>query len=135
MSLARLVVLEGPDAGREFELPMRGGGIGRGEGNLVPLTDPPVSRSHRLIQLRRAALEAHRAFVLAAGKRPAPVAAAMVPGETAQLQIPQDLIEKVIHGGVVTAESGGRALIAAPVHGSGDDIVAVLWIDRKGAAW
>ncbi len=25
MSLARLVVIEGPDAGREFELPLRGG--------------------------------------------------------------------------------------------------------------
>ena len=35
MSLARLVVIEGPDAGREFELPLRGGGVGRGEGNLV----------------------------------------------------------------------------------------------------
>ena len=244
MSLARLVVIEGPDAGREFELPMRGGGIGRGEGNLVQLTDPTVSRSHGLIELRdgalawiddsgkprtlingkaaaihrleagdeivlgatkmaflpvdgvavtkasshvtmevssaqlfaltgrddrarrhlaalaqlghrlraesasgrdavaraacdavRTALEAHRAFVLSAGKRPAPVAAAMVPGETAQLQIPQDLMEKVIQGGVVTAESGGRALIAAPVYGSADEIVAVLWIDRKGGAW
>ena len=30
MSLARLVVIEGPDAGREFELPLRGGRIGRG---------------------------------------------------------------------------------------------------------
>jgi transcriptional regulator with GAF, ATPase, and Fis domain len=36
---------------------------------------------------------------------------------------------------VVTAESGGRALIAAPVYGGGDDVVAVLWIDRKGSAW
>src|SRR5450432_4201481 len=248
MSVARLVVIEGPDAGREFELPLRGGGVGRGDGNLVQLTDPTISRSHGLIELRdgalawiddsgkprtlingkaaalhrleagdeivlgatkmaflpvegvavtkasshvtmevssaqlyaltghddrarrhlaalaqlghrlraesasgrdavaraacdavRTALEAHRAFVLSTGKRPAPVAAAMVPGETAQLQIPQDLMEKVLQGGVVTAEiaaaTGGRALIAAPVYGIGDEIVAVLWIDRKGAAW
>ena len=47
MSLARLVVIEGPDAGREFELPLRGGGVGRGEGNLVQLTDPTVSRVAR----------------------------------------------------------------------------------------
>ena len=244
MSLARLVVIEGPDAGREFELPMRGGGIGRGEGNLVQLTDPTVSRSHGLIELRdgalswvddtgkprtlingvapvvhrlesgdeivlggtkmlylpvdgvaitkaashvtmevssaqllaltgrddrarrhlaalaqlgdrlraesasgrdaiaraacdaaRTALEAHRAFVLSAGRRPAPVAAAIGPSETPQLQVPQDLIDKVIgQRQVVTAESGGRALIAAPIHGM-DDVVAVLWIDRKGAAW
>jgi transcriptional regulator with GAF, ATPase, and Fis domain len=244
MSLARLVVIEGPDAGREFELPLRGGGIGRGEGNLIQLTDPTVSRVHGLIELRdgalswiddsgkprtlingapptvhrleagdeivlgatkmaflpvegvavtkasshvtmevssaqlfaltgrddtarrylaaiaelghrlraesaagrdavaraacdaaRTALDAHRAFVLSAGRRPAPVAASIGPGDSPQLQIPQELIEKVLQGGVVTAETGGRALIAAPVHGGADEIVAVLWIDRKGAAW
>jgi len=244
MSLARLVVIEGPDAGREFELPLRGGGVGRGDGNLVQLTDPTVSRSHGLIELRdgalvwvddsgkprtlingepptvhrlragdeivlgatkmaflpvdgvaltkasshvtmevstsalfaltgrddrayrllaalaqlggrlrtesaagrdavaraasdtaRTALEAHRVFVLSAGKRPAPVAASVGPGESSQLQIPQDLIEKVLRGDVVTAESGARALIAAPVYGGGDEVVAVLWIDRKGGAW
>src|SRR5579859_4813128 len=52
MSLARLIVVEGPDAGREFALPLRGGGIGRGEGNLVQLTDPMVSRQHGTIELR-----------------------------------------------------------------------------------
>ena len=52
MSLARLVVIEGPDAGREFELPMRGGVVGRGEGSLVQLTDPMVSRQHGVIELR-----------------------------------------------------------------------------------
>ena len=56
MSLARLVVIEGPDAGREFELPLRGGGVGRGEGNLIQLTDPTVSRVHGLIELRDGAL-------------------------------------------------------------------------------
>ncbi len=244
MSLARLVVIEGPDAGREFELPLRGGGVGRGDGSLVQLTDPTVSRSHGLVELRdgalcwiddsgkprtlingqapvvhrleagdeiilgatkmaflpvdgialtkasshvtmevstsalfaltgrddrahrllaalaqlgdrlraesasgrdavaraacdaaRTALEAHRAFVLSAGRRPAPVAAAIAPNDSAQLQVPQDLIDKVIgRRQVVTAESGGRALIAAPIHGV-DDVVAVLWIDRKGDPW
>src|SRR5262249_13461407 len=56
MSLARLVVIEGPDVGREFELPLRGGGVGRGEGNLVQLTDPSVSRQHGSIELRDGAL-------------------------------------------------------------------------------
>src|ERR1700753_1684790 len=56
MSLARLVVIEGPDAGREFALPMRGGVVGRGEGSLVQLTDPTVSRQHGLIELRDGAL-------------------------------------------------------------------------------
>jgi len=242
MSLARLVVIEGPDAGREFELPMRGGKVGRDESSLVHLSDPTVSRNHGLIELRdgaltfvaekrtlingaeasvhrlesgdeivigatrlaflpvdgvavtkvsshvtmevssrqllaltgrddrarrhlaaiaqlgdrlraesaagrdavaraacdaaRTALEAHRAFVLSAGKRPAPVAAAIGANESSQLQVPQELIDKVINQRqVVTAESGGRALIAAPVHGGADEVVGVLWIDRKGAAW
>src|SRR4029078_3127889 len=56
MSLARLVVIEGPDAGREFELPLRGGAVGRGEGSLVQLTDPTVSRQHGMIELRDGAL-------------------------------------------------------------------------------
>src|SRR5262245_33103859 len=56
MSLARLVVIEGPDAGREFELPLRGGRVGRGDGSLVQLTDPTVSRQHGLIELRDGAL-------------------------------------------------------------------------------
>src|SRR5678816_4156965 len=56
MSLARLVVIEGPDAGREFELPLHGGKVGRDEGCLVRLSDPTVSRSHGLIELREGAL-------------------------------------------------------------------------------
>ncbi|HUJ61322.1 MAG TPA: sigma 54-interacting transcriptional regulator [Kofleriaceae bacterium] len=244
MSLARLVVIDGPDAGREFELPLRGGGIGRGDGNLIQLTDPTVSRQHGTIELRdgamcfvpeagkralingaeaavhrleggdelllgatklvflpvdgvavtkasshvtmevssaqlmaltgrddrarrhlaalaqlgdrlrvetaagrdavaraacdaaRTALDAHRAFVLSAGRRPAPVAAAIGSGESAQLQMPQELIDKVVgQRQVVTAETGGRALIAAPIHGGADEVVAVLWIDRRGNAW
>jgi DNA-binding NtrC family response regulator len=244
MSLARLLVIEGPDVGREFELKLKGGNVGRDEGSLVQLTDPTVSRNHGLIDLRdgvlcyvpqkrtlingaevsaphplqagdevtiggtklaylpvdgvalsrasahvtmevgsrqllaltgrgddrarrhlaaiaqlgdrlraesaagrdavaraacdaaRSALEAHRAFVLSAGKRPAPVAASIGPGETSQLQLPTDVVDKVIQQRqVVTAESGGRALIAAPIHGGTDDVVAILWIDRKGGPW
>ncbi|HEX4421813.1 MAG TPA: sigma 54-interacting transcriptional regulator [Kofleriaceae bacterium] len=250
MSLARLVVIEGPDAGREFELPMRGGVVGRGDGSLVQLTDPAVSRQHGLIELRdgvlcwvddsgkqrtlingrppvvhalgagdeivlgatklvylpvdgvavtrasshvtmevgsrqllaltgdlgdhrarrhlaalaqlgdrlraesaagrdavaRAAgdaaltaLGAHRAFVLsvsATARRVTPIAATVTAGEATQLQAPGDLVDKVINGKqVVTAETGGRALIAAPVHGVADDVIGVLWIDRKGAPW
>src|SRR3954467_2142705 len=56
MSLARLVVVEGPDDGREFELPIRGSAVGRGEGCLVQLTDPAVSRQHSIIDLRDGAL-------------------------------------------------------------------------------
>ncbi|HEX5058482.1 MAG TPA: sigma 54-interacting transcriptional regulator [Kofleriaceae bacterium] len=246
MSLARLVVIEGPDAGREFELRMRGTKVGRDEKCDVQLSDPTVSRNHGLIELRdgaltfvaekrtlingaeisehrlesgdeivlgatklaflpadgvavtkasshvtmevssrqllaltgrddrarrhlaaiaqlgdrlraesaagrdavaraacdaaRTALEAHRAFVLSAGKRPSPVAAAIGPSDTSQLQIPQEVIDKVINQrqvvtATISASAGGRALIAAPVHGSADEVVAVLWIDRKGAEW
>jgi DNA-binding NtrC family response regulator len=229
--------------GREFELKLKGGNVGRDENSLVQLTDPTVSRHHGLIDLRdgalcyvaqkrtlingaevatphrlaagdelvlggtklaylpvdgvaltrasshvtmevgsrqllaltgrddrarrhlaalaqlgdrlrsetaagrdavaraacdaaRTALDAQRAFVLSAGKRPAPVAAAIGPGESSQLQVPADLADKVIQQRqVITAESGGRALIAAPIHGGTDDVVALLWVDRKGSAW
>ncbi|HEU4733938.1 MAG TPA: sigma 54-interacting transcriptional regulator [Kofleriaceae bacterium] len=251
MSLARLVVIEGPDAGREFELPMRGGLVGRGDGCLVQLTDPTVSRQHGLIELRDGALcwvddsgkprtlingkpatlhalapndeiaigatrlvyvpvdgvavtraashvtmevgsrqllaltggdgdhrarrhlaalaqlgdrlraesaagrdavaraacdaaltalGAHRAFVLSVSQatrgRVVPVAAAIASAEPTQLQAPADLVDKVVNARqVVTAETGGRALIAAPVHGGTDDVIGVLWVDRKGAPW
>jgi len=52
MSAARFVVIEGPDLGLEFELPLRGGGIGRGEGNVVQLSDLAVSRNHCSVELR-----------------------------------------------------------------------------------
>ena len=245
MSLARLVVIEGPDAGREFELPLRGGVVGRGEGSLVQLTDPTVSRNHGSLELRDgamcwiddsnktrtlinggpvsvhrleagdeivlggtkmaylpadgvavtkaashvtmevnsralfalvgiddrarrhlaalaqlgdrlrvesaagreavaraacdaalSALGAHRAFVLSAGRRVAPVSAAVGTGESTQLQAPQDLVDKVVaQRQVVTAETGGRALIATPISGTGDDVVGILWVDRKGGPW
>ncbi|MGE3768645.1 MAG: sigma 54-interacting transcriptional regulator, partial [Kofleriaceae bacterium] len=245
MSLARLVVIEGPDAGREFELPMRGGVVGRGDGSLVQLTDPTVSRNHGSIELRDgamcwiddsgktrtlingapvsvhrleagdeivlggtkmaylpvdgvavtkatshvtmevnsrqlfalvgiddrarrhlaalaqlgdrlrvesaagreavaraacdaalSALGAHRAFVLSAGRRVAPVSAAVGTGESTQLQAPADVVDKVVgQRQVVTAENGGRALIATPISGSGEDIAGILWVDRKGGPW
>jgi DNA-binding NtrC family response regulator len=56
MALARIVVIEGPDVGREFDLPLRGGGVGRGDGNLIHLSDPSVSRQHGRIELRDGAL-------------------------------------------------------------------------------
>jgi transcriptional regulator with GAF, ATPase, and Fis domain len=245
MSLARLVVIEGPDSGREFEIPLRGGGVGRGDTNLVKLTDPTVSRLHGTIELRDGALTwvaeagktalinrqpvtqhrleagdeivvgatklaflavdggiavtrvssnvtmevgsrqllaltggddrarrhlaaiaqlgdrlrgeatgsrdavaraacdaaltalgAHRAFVLSARSRPTPVAAAVGTNESTQLQVPADLVDKVVqHKQVITAESNGRALIAAPVHGGDNEVLGILWIDRKGSAW
>ncbi|HWM86847.1 MAG TPA: sigma 54-interacting transcriptional regulator [Kofleriaceae bacterium] len=50
MGLARLVVIEGPDVGSEFDIPMRGGGIGRGEDNVVQLSDIAVSRRHCTVE-------------------------------------------------------------------------------------
>ena len=52
MGLARLVVIEGPDLGHEFDIPLRGGGIGRGDENVVQLSDMAVSRSHCMLELR-----------------------------------------------------------------------------------
>ena len=56
MPLARLIVIDGPDLGREFEIPVRGGGIGRGDDNAAQLSDPAVSRHHCSIELRDGAL-------------------------------------------------------------------------------
>jgi transcriptional regulator with GAF, ATPase, and Fis domain len=53
---ARLIVIDGPDLGREFDIPARGGGIGRGDDNAAQLTDPAVSRSHCSIESRDGAL-------------------------------------------------------------------------------
>jgi len=254
MSLARLVVVEGPDAGREFELPIRGGAVGRGDGCLVQLTDPAVSRQHAMIDLRdgalcwvddsgkprtlingapaaihtleagdeiaigatrlvyapvdgvavtraashvtlevgshqllalsrgpgepgehrarrhlaaiaqlgdrlraetaagrdavaRAACDAaltalagERAYLLAVSPggraRVAPIAAALAAGAPTQLQAPAELVDKVVRGKqVITAETGGRALIAAPIHAADDTVVGILWIDRGAAPW
>ncbi len=248
MSLARLVVIEGPDAGREFEVPLRGGGVGRGDACLVKLTDPTVSRQHGSIELRDGAMSfvaeagkaavikgqpitvhrleagdeivigatklaylavdggvavtrvsanvtmevgsrqlmaldnlrgddrarrhlaaiaqlgdrlraessqgrdavaraacdasltalgAQRAFVLsaAASRRVSPLAAAVGNNESTQLQVPQDLVDKVRERQVVTAEASGRAVLAAPIQGNDNEVIGILWIDRKGAPW
>ena len=52
MAIARLIVIEGPDMGAEFSIPVRGGGIGRGEENVVRLTDLSVSRNHCRLELK-----------------------------------------------------------------------------------
>jgi len=52
MGAARLVVVEGPDVGCEFSVPVSGGGIGRGEGNAFQLSDLSVSRLHCAIERR-----------------------------------------------------------------------------------
>ena len=52
MALARLIVIDGPDLGREFDIPARGGGIGRGEDNAAQLSDPSVSRLHCSLEPR-----------------------------------------------------------------------------------
>jgi transcriptional regulator with GAF, ATPase, and Fis domain len=244
MSLARLVVIEGPDAGREFEVPLRGGGVGRGDSCLIKLTDPTVSRQHGSIELRDGALSfvaeagkavlinrlpvtihrleagdeivigatklaylavdggiavtrvssnvtmevgsrqlmaltgaddrarrhlaaiaqlgdrlraeaasgreavaraacdaslsalgAHRAFVLTTTRRVAPLAAAVGANESTQLQVPQDVVDKVRERQVVTADANGRSLIAAPIHGADNEVIGILWIDRKGSPW
>lgn len=56
---SRLVVIAGPDAGVEFIIPARGGGIGRGHWNAIQLTDPQVSRSHCSIEIH----EGHQVLV------------------------------------------------------------------------
>ena len=52
MAIARLVVIEGPDVGLEFSIPTRGGGIGRGEENVVQLSDLAVSRNHCRLEVK-----------------------------------------------------------------------------------
>jgi DNA-binding NtrC family response regulator len=56
MGLARLVVIDGPDLGTEYDIPLRGGGIGRDAGSVVQLSDPSVSRSHCTLEFRNGAL-------------------------------------------------------------------------------
>lgn len=49
--VCRLAVVTGPDAGMEFVIPARGGGIGRAKWNAIQLTDPQVSRSHCAVEI------------------------------------------------------------------------------------
>jgi DNA-binding NtrC family response regulator len=57
MAFAKLVVVQGPDMGREFGVPLRGGAVGRGESCLVQLQDPSVSREHFSIQYLEGSLK------------------------------------------------------------------------------
>src|SRR5204862_1199301 len=41
----------GPDLGVEFDVPLRGGGIGRGDGMAIQLSDLAVSRHHCTVEL------------------------------------------------------------------------------------
>ena len=52
MALARLDILDGPDKGRRFDIPLRGGVIGRASGSLFELSDAAVSRQHARIEMR-----------------------------------------------------------------------------------
>src|SRR5688572_25791815 len=119
MSLARLVVIEGPDAGREFELPLRGGGVGRGDGNLVQLTDPSVSRQHGAIELRDGALvwvaEAGKATLI--NKQPTTqhrleAGDVIVIGATKLAFLPVDGVAITRASSHVTREVGSRQLLA-----------------------
>jgi DNA-binding NtrC family response regulator len=62
--LPRLVVVDGPDVGAEFPITSAGGGIGRGEGNAVQLSDLAVSRTHCSLESRSG-----RLVLLDAGSR------------------------------------------------------------------
>src|SRR5215475_897846 len=120
MSLARLVVVEGPDVGREFELPMRGGAVGRGEGSLVQLTDPTVSRQHAVIELRDGALcwvdDSGKPRTLINGTPTAlhPLAAGdeILIGTTRLVYLPIDGVAVTRATSHVTMEVGSRQLLA-----------------------
>jgi DNA-binding NtrC family response regulator len=109
MPLARLVVIEGPDLGVEFEIPLRGGGIGRGDDNLVQLSDPSVSRQHCGIELRDGVLcvvdDASRNRTLVNGQPVAIHALAagdeIVVGKTRLAFVPAD-------GGIAVTAAGSR---------------------------
>ena len=127
MPLARLVVIEGPDLGVEFEIPLRGGGIGRGEGNIVQLSDPAVSRQHCGLELREGALclvdEGSRNRTLVNGQ---PVTVHRLAagdeialGKTRLSFLPADGGAAVVRHtpGRVTMEVGSRELMALGVPG------------------
>src|SRR5215470_9318141 len=127
MSLARLVVVEGPDAGREFELPMRGGVVGRGDGSLVQLTDPTVSRQHGMIELRDGALcwvdDSGRSRTLINGVptalRTLEAGDEIALGATRLVYLPDDSVALTSASSHVTMEVGSRQLIALPTGDTG----------------
>ncbi|MBP8809824.1 MAG: sigma 54-dependent Fis family transcriptional regulator [Kofleriaceae bacterium] len=129
MALARLIVIEGPDRGREFDITIRGGGIGRGEDTAAQLTDPSVSRLHCSLEPRDGAL-----WVVDAGSRNktlvngAPIAEhRLEPGD--EITVGQTRLAYLPAGSVavtragapakVTIEIGTRELMALPGLGDG----------------
>src|SRR5688572_11208328 len=128
MSLARLVAIEGPDAGREFELPLRGGAVGRGDGCLVQLTDPTVSRNHGSIELRDGALcwvdDSGKPRTLINGKaftvHPLQSGDEIVLGGTRLAYLPVDGVAVTRASSNVTMEVGSRQLLALTGHDGGD---------------
>jgi transcriptional regulator with GAF, ATPase, and Fis domain len=120
MALARLVVIEGPDLGAEFDVPLRGGGIGRGEDNLVQLSDLAVSRQHCRLELRDGAIvvvdDSGRSRTLVNG-RPVDVHALVAGdeialGKTRLAFLPGDGSALMRQAGKVTMEVGSRELMA-----------------------
>jgi two-component system response regulator AtoC len=120
MALARLVVIEGPDLGTEFDVPLRGGGIGRGEDNLVQLSDLAVSRQHCRLELREGAIvvvdDSGRPRTLVNG-RPVDVhrlAAGdeIAIGKTRLAFVAGDVGALTRQAGKVTMEVGSRELMA-----------------------
>src|SRR5688572_14820050 len=127
MSLARLVVVEGPDAGREFELPLRGGKLGREEGSLIQLTDPTVSRYHGLIETRDGAFcyVPERRTLINGAEVTAPhrleASDELVIGGTKLTYLPIDGVAVTRASSNVTMEVGSRQLLALGVGVGRDD--------------
>ncbi|MBT8492006.1 MAG: sigma 54-interacting transcriptional regulator, partial [Deltaproteobacteria bacterium] len=131
MAVARFVVLEGPDSGREFPIPLRGGGIGRGEGNVVQLSDLSVSRIHCTVELRDGQLalvdSESRNRTLVNGK---PITThvleqgdEVVMGQTRLAFVPSEGSSASLSVGTpvrATMEIGSRVLLAAAKSGSTD---------------
>ncbi len=122
MALARLIVIEGPDRGREFDITVRGGGVGRGEDNAAQLTDPSVSRLHCSLEPRDGGLA-----VVDAGSRNktlvngAPVTEKLLEagdeitvGQTRMAFVPQGAVAvtRAAAPAKVTIEIGTRELMA-----------------------
>jgi two-component system, NtrC family, response regulator AtoC len=128
MAMARLIVVDGPDLGREFDVPMRGGGIGRGEGNLVTLSDPSVSRQHCNIELRDGALclvdDGSRNKTLVNGHQvtvhPLEAGDEIVIGQTKLAFLPQEgvAVTRFSGPGKVTMEVSSRQLMAMQPSGT-----------------
>src|ERR1043165_8539516 len=128
MALARLLMSGGPDAGREFELPLRGGAVGRGDGCFVQLPDLTVSRQHGMIELRDGALcwvdDSGKARTLINGKptalRALEAGDAVGIGATKLLFLPVDGVAVPRASSHVTMEVGSRQLAAITKSDTGD---------------